>query len=38
MGVTEWQTRLVGSLPEEFQGSLSTIEELEAGLSGEDPG
>ena len=33
MGVAEWQTRLVQSLPEDLKGSLPTIEELEAGLS-----
>ena len=39
MGVAEWQTKLVASLPEEFKGSLPTIEELEAGLSeSEGPG
>jgi predicted nuclease of restriction endonuclease-like (RecB) superfamily len=36
MGVAEWQTRLVESLPEAFKGSLPTIEELEAGLSESD--
>jgi predicted nuclease of restriction endonuclease-like (RecB) superfamily len=33
MGVAEWQTKLVESLPEDFKGSLPTIEELEAGSS-----
>ena len=33
MGVAEWQTKLVEALPEEFKGSLPTVEELEAGLS-----
>ena len=33
MGVSEWQTQLVESLPEGFKGSLPTVEELEAGLS-----
>ena len=32
IGVAEWQTRLVESLPEELKGSLPTIEELEAEL------
>jgi hypothetical protein len=30
IGVAEWQTRLVQSLPESLQGSLPTIAELEA--------
>jgi hypothetical protein len=33
IGVAEWQTRLVQSLPEHLQGSLPTIAELEAELS-----
>lgn len=32
IGVAEWQTRLVQSLPEELQGSLPTVAELEAEL------
>ena len=36
MGVAEWQTKLVESLPEEFKGRLPTIEELETGLSGSE--
>ena len=32
MGVAEWETQLVESLPEEFKGSLPTIEEIEAEL------
>ncbi len=35
IGVAEWQTRLVQSLPEHLQGSLPTIAELEAELAGE---
>jgi predicted nuclease of restriction endonuclease-like (RecB) superfamily len=33
IGVAEWQTRLVQSLPEELRGSLPSIAELEAELS-----
>lgn len=36
MGVAEWQTRLVESLPEDLKGSLPTVEELEAGLSASE--
>ena len=32
MGVADWRTRLVDTLPEELRGSLPTIEELEAEL------
>ena len=32
IGIAEWQTRLVQSLPEHLQGSLPTIAELEAEL------
>jgi hypothetical protein len=32
IGVAEWQTRLVQSLPEHLRGSLPTIAELEAEL------
>ncbi|MFL6194150.1 MAG: YhcG family protein [Thermoanaerobaculia bacterium] len=32
IGVADWETRLVGSLPEELQGSLPTVEQLEAEL------
>jgi predicted nuclease of restriction endonuclease-like (RecB) superfamily len=35
IGVAEWQTRLVQSLPEHLRGSLPTIAELEAELAGE---
>ena len=34
IGIAEWQTRLVQSLPEELRGSLPTIAELEAELGG----
>ena len=33
MGVAEWQTQLVESLPEELRGSLPTVDEIEAELS-----
>ncbi len=36
IGVAEWQTRLVQTLPEELKGSLPTIEEIEAELAGEN--
>ncbi len=35
IGVAEWQTRLVESLPDELKGKLPTVEELEAEL-GDD--
>jgi hypothetical protein len=35
IGIAEWQTRLVQSLPEHLQGSLPTIAELEAELAKE---
>ncbi len=38
IGVAEWQTKLVQSLPEPLKGSLPSIEELEAELGkGEAP-
>ncbi len=37
IGVAEWQTRLVKSLPETLKGSLPSIEELEAELGTEEP-
>lgn len=33
IGVAQWETHLVASLPDELRGSLPTIEELEAELS-----
>lgn len=33
IGVSEWKTQIVNSLPEEFAASLPSIEELEAELS-----
>jgi len=38
MGVAEWKTRLVDTLPEELRGSLPTIEEIEAELAADDAG
>lgn len=35
IGVSEWRTRIVASLPEQLQGSLPTIEELENELAKE---
>ena len=32
IGIAEWQTRLVQSLPEDLKGKLPTIEEIEAEL------
>lgn len=32
MGVAEWETRLTKTLPDEFEGSLPSIEEIEAEL------
>ncbi|MFY9340999.1 MAG: PDDEXK nuclease domain-containing protein, partial [Planctomycetota bacterium] len=34
IGVAEWQTRLVASLPKELEGSLPTVEEIERELGG----
>lgn len=33
IGVAQWDTRLVASLPDELRGSLPTVEQLEAELS-----
>ncbi len=33
IGVAEWETRIVESLPEELKGSLPTVEEIEAELA-----
>ena len=35
IGVAEWQTKLVKSLPEKLKGSLPTIEQLEAEFGPE---
>ena len=32
IGVADWETQIVSSLPEELKGSLPTIEEIEAEL------
>jgi hypothetical protein len=38
IGVAEWQTKLVQSLPEPLKGTLPSIEEIEAELAkGESP-
>ena len=34
MGVAEWETRLVESLPDELKGSLPSVEEIEVELNG----
>lgn len=34
IGVAEWETRLVDSLPRELEGALPTVEQLEAELGG----
>ncbi len=36
IGVAEWQTQLVKSLPDTLKGSLPTIEQIEAELSAEE--
>lgn len=35
IGVAEWETKIVKKLPEEFKGSLPTVEDIEAELTGE---
>ena len=35
IGVAEWQTKLVDSLPEPLKGSLPSIEEIEAEFGSE---
>jgi len=35
IGVADWETKLVKSLPKEFKGSLPTVEEIEAELEGK---
>jgi predicted nuclease of restriction endonuclease-like (RecB) superfamily len=37
IGVAEWQTKLVQSLPDPLKGSLPSIEEIEAELGSEEP-
>jgi hypothetical protein len=36
IGVAEWQTKLVHSLPEPLKGSLPSIEDIEAELGKEE--
>lgn len=36
IGVAEWTTRLVATLPDELKGSLPSVEELEAELAAGD--
>ena len=36
LGVADWETRLVEVLPDDLQGSLPTIKEIEAELNGAD--
>ena len=33
IGVAEWETKLVATLPEDLKGSLPTVEEIEAALA-----
>lgn len=35
IGVAEWETKIVASLPADLKGSLPTVEEIEAELAGE---
>ncbi len=35
IGVAEWETKIVKKLPDEFKGSLPTVEEIEAELTRE---
>ncbi len=35
IGVSDWETRIVNALPEELEGSLPTVEQLETELSAE---
>jgi predicted nuclease of restriction endonuclease-like (RecB) superfamily len=35
VGVAEWETKIVASLPADLKGSLPTVEEIEAELAGE---
>ena len=38
MGVAQWETTLVDSLPDDLKGSLPTVEEIETELSGRESG
>ena len=33
IGVAEWETKIVGALPDNLKGSLPTVEEIEAELA-----
>ncbi len=35
IGVADWETKIVKSLPKELKGSLPTVEEIEAELEGK---
>ena len=37
IGVAEWRTRLVESLPKQFRGALPSVEDLERGLADDKP-
>jgi predicted nuclease of restriction endonuclease-like (RecB) superfamily len=37
IGVAEWKTRLVESLPKQLRGALPSVEDLEKGLAGDKP-
>lgn len=37
IGVAEWKTRLVESLPKQLRGALPSVEDLERGLADEKP-
>lgn len=38
IGIAEWETRVVTSLPAEFEGTLLSVEALEEELAGDVPG
>jgi hypothetical protein len=37
IGVAEWKTRLVESLPKKLRGALPSVEDLEKELAGDKP-
>jgi len=37
IGVAEWKTRLVESLPKQLRGALPSVEDLERGLADDKP-
>ncbi|WP_211882570.1 hypothetical protein [Pseudarthrobacter albicanus] len=37
IGIAEWESEIVKSLPEDFASTLPSISELEAELSGDIP-